>query len=436
MSHEVKTRFLKISKNKIYLSNNNFIDIINTNFPKGSISFKQHLDTYLKVEISNYDKILKSLEVKIVDYSPIDIHPFNEQKLKKPIHALIFKELKWSKLKSLLSHYKVNLPNLIPQAFTEEYKTPKLYKDLRISDDLGMENDVILSNNNLREIQLNTKEVLYEVYIEILFTELNFHRGYVSTIRTFNFYQGQIELKLYNNLFHPEYNYIKKYFANYFKKQSLNALVKIKTKGTEILTIECQCKVIENIDNNVIDNINTQRTLDLSKIREPNETEKSIYNADEIFSKLDNAENIFDQGEIDILSLIIENKSPRNVRQLAYLAGERHNVSEKIRFTLNPLFGFVFFINGKIRNHICWELLDSHATYLWSYDKSISIGSQVKFAEKNINTINLIGRMKYRSLIKNKEIKIESTFNVINHSKSKKGDDFEIWKIKLLDKLI
>ena len=81
---------------------------------------------------------------------------------------------------------------------------------------------------------------------------------------------------------------------------------------------------------------------------------------------------------------LIESESPRNVKQLVYLSGKKHERTQKIRFTLNPLFGFIFFISGKNKNHICWELLNSHATYIWSFNKELSIESQIELSELNI----------------------------------------------------
>jgi hypothetical protein len=430
------SKFLKITRNKIYFSNNDFVSLAQTNFPEDSLSFRQHLDIFLEVELSNYDLTQKSLEIKIIDYSPEDTNPFFEQKLKKPIHKLIFKELEWSKLQSLLSSFIVTLPKKIPKAFKKEIKKDYQDKNLQKSNNLKNENQNIQSNIEFNILQLNDEVITYEVNFEVFFAETKFYLGYVSTTRAFEFYKHPIEFKIYNSFILPEYDYIKDYFSNFFESKSFNISAKIQIKGNVILGIDSHSEKIEYIDNKVIDNVKINRTLNLSKIETNSEKGKSIYTADEILSKLDKSENIFNQSEVDILSLIIESKSPRNLKQLGYLAGEKHEVARKIRFTLNPLFGFIFFMPGKKRNHICWELLDSHATYLWSFDQLQSIESQIQFSELNINTIREIGRMKYRTLIKNKLIDINSFFSVINHSKSKTKDDFEIWKDKLISKLI
>lgn len=430
------SRLIKISKNKIYFTNDVYVSLNQTNFPEGSLSFRQHLDIYLEVELSNYDLTQKALEIKIIDYSPQNINSFNDQKLKKSINQLIFKELEWSKLQSLLSSFLFTLPKKIPDAFKKEIAKINLDDGSQKINTENTKKSVINNNESLMFGQVEIEIITKEVSFEVLFSEAQFHLGYISIVKNFHFFNHPIEFKINNSLILSEYDYIKNYFSNYYKSDSFNISAIIKTKGDEILSIDCHSKMIENIDEKIIENVKTVRTLNLSKIETSTEKEKSIYNADEILSKLDNSNNIFNQSEIEILNTIIESKSPRNIKQLVYLSGEKHESSKKIRFTLNPLFGFVFFISGVKKNHICWELLDSHATYLWSFDKELSIESQIQFSELNINTIRDIGRMKYRSLIKSKQININSIFNVINHSKSKSKDDFEIWRNKLIYKLI
>lgn len=432
---EDKTRLLKISKNKIHFTEFDFVNLNQTNFPENSLTFKHHLDTYLKVLISNYDEKENSLEVTIIDYHPNDINAFTEQKKRKPISKLIFKELQWSKLQGLTSYYKANLPQLIPQAFKTESKKINLQEIFESEDYPDLKIDSAISDRRYSGHEISDEIFLHEVDFKVLFTELNFHNGFVSTFDTFSFYNGRIEFRILNPLILPEHKYIKNYFTKYYKKDRINISAKIKIKNNEVLSIESFSEEIEGITTSVIDKIKTERILDLSKLKGDTESDKSTYTADEIFLKLDKSNNIFNQEEFDILNLIIENKKPRNIKQLEYLAGIKHDVSLKIRFTLNPLFGFIFFITGKKKNHIIWELLNSHATYVWSYEKSTSIAQIIKDSEKNLNSIRTVGRKKYRSLIGNKQIKLESKFQVINHSRSKTIDSFELWKSKFINTL-
>lgn len=420
----MNVRLIKIRKNKIYFTNNFYVSLNQTNFPKGSISFRSHIDIYLKVELLNYDPNNKFLEVKIIDYSPENTNSFLDQKIKRPIEKLVFRELDWTKLKKLLMNFLTTLPKKIPEAFKKE------------SQVVIIEKPIIDDNVNVEAVQKEPEIITRELVLNVLFSDAHFHLGYISIIKKLPYFKHPIELKITNNLILSEYDYIKNYFSKYYRSDSFDVTVIIKSKGEEILSIDCNSKMIKNIDEKLIENVKTRRTLDLIKVETKTKNKKNTYNANEILSELDDSSNVFGQKEIEILITIIESKSPRNAKQLIYLSGEKHDIKNKIRFTLSPLFGFIFFISGEKQNHICWELLDSHATYLWSFHKEMSIESQIQLSELNINTIREIGRQKYRSSIKNKQIDINSVFSVINHSKSKNLDTFEIWRNKLEKKIV
>ncbi|MEZ4796422.1 MAG: hypothetical protein R2785_04570 [Flavobacteriaceae bacterium] len=424
----MNSRLIKISKNKIYFTNKFWIGLNQTNFPEGSISFRHHLDTYLKVELLHYDILKKTLELKILDYNPKNTASFNSQKLKRSINEIIFRELEWDKLQKLLSHFLNSLPKKMPEAFIKESlekEKAEVYTEIELKPEIKQE-----------IIQKEPLEIILEINFDANFSDAQFHNGYVSLVKNFGFLEQPIEFKIINEFIRSEYNYIKDYFFNYFKSDTFTISATIKTKGKELLSYDCQSKTIQNINETIIDNIKSNRTLNISRIEKDNETEKSTFTADEILSKLDGSLNVFKQTEFDILMTLIELKSPRNVRQLVYLSGKKHNKNKKIRFTLNPLFGFIFFISGNNKNHICWELLNSHATYIWSFDKELSIESQIELSELNINTIKKIGRKKYRSSIKNNQIDTNSAFSVINHSKSRSVNAFEIWKNKFENKVV
>lgn len=419
----MNSRLIKISNNKIYFTHDFWISLNQTNFSEDDFLFKHNLDTYLKVEIINYDSHKKTVEIKILDYKPEDTLPFNNQKLKRPISQLIFRELEWIKLQKLLYYFVGNLPQKVPDAFKKEKSEEKTNIEIEHEIEYEITHD-------------EPEEIIREIDFNVNFSDVLFHNGYVSIIKNFPFLEQPIEFKITNHLIRSEYNYIKDYFLNYFKSNTFIVSAIIKTKGKELLNFECQSKTIQNINEKIIDNVKNNRTLNIVRFEKNTESEKTTFTADEILSKLDSSSNIFEQSEIDILMTLIESKSPRNVKQLTYLSGKKHERTKKIRFTLHPLFGFIFFISGNKKNHICWELLDSHATYIWSFDKELSIESQIELSELNINTIKKLGRQKYRSSIKNKLIDPNSVFSVINHSRSKNVNAFEIWRNKFENRIV
>ncbi|MBE7686451.1 hypothetical protein F7647_10365 [Tenacibaculum piscium] len=336
-----------------------------------------------------------------------------------------------------------NLPKKIPNAFKEDLN--EYSEKIEPSQHLGSINFYEPKTIGINLIKLKEVKPLLtpaEDKIQILdfefseyFENSTFHLGYVSFNKKFDNLISTIEIKIYNENILPEYDYIKNYFSNHFDNGIFNISTKIEIKNQEILSVNSSSKEIEAINNQIIDSIKEQRILKTIDLIDDIENEKNTFTADEILSKVDNSINIFKQTEEELINLILDLKNPRNKKQLVYLASKKHNPTEKIRFTLKPLFGFIFFIEGKENNHICWELLNSHATYLWTFKKTIPTSLIIEESEININTIKQIGRQKYRKQVKKNELETNAKFSVINHSKSKQKEEFNLWKNKLESKL-
>lgn len=428
----MKERFIRISEDKIYFTNHHFIDLSKTNFPENSLSFKYHLDIFLRVEISNYNQQSKSLDIEIIDYNPEDTHNFNNQELKKKINKINFKELEWYSLEKLLSSYKNNLPKLIPNAFKKT-----LTQINKIDESVGEINNLekfnLVKNDEIGPslIPVENKTQILDFEFSEYFENSTFHLGYISLNRKLNIESNEIEIKIYNKNIIPEYEYIKSYFSNYFKNEKFKISTRVEISNQEIVNIKNHSNEIEEINNNVIDSVKRQIISNTINFIDEDENDKGTFTINEIFSKIDNRNNIFEQTENDIISQILELRNPRNKKQLIYLASKKHNPIEKIRFTLKPFFGFIFFINGKEKNHICWELLNSHATYIWSFKKTIPVKKIIKQSKNEVNTIKQFGRKKYRIQVKMNELETNFKFIIINHSKSSKKEGFDIWKDKL-----
>jgi len=170
--------------------------------------------------------------------------------------------------------------------------------------------------------------------------------------------------------------------------------------------------------------------------------DKSLFTSEEIFDSFEENlkdGNIFKQSEEDILNFLIETRNVRNAKQLQFLAGSKHSAKQKLRFTLNPLFGFLFFIEGETKNHFCWELLNSHATYLWSFNKiETEVKFQLKRVEETINIIRDIGRDVYKNDFRSNKIDNDLSFCIIEHSNinSDFKESFVEWQHRLKERLV
>lgn len=428
----MRERFIKISNNRFYLTNKDFIELNRTNLPADSLSFKYHLDIFLKVEISNY--INNSLDIEIVDYNPKseDFHDFNNQELKKSINRLNFKNIEWKKFEKLLTYYKSNLIDLVPDAFRKNIHTQSKDNDFYNGDsseysDLVEQNKLEIQESvNVDEIE--EKTIVYDFEIEEYFDNATFHSGYASVFREFN--GIKIELKVYNDNILSEYEYIKHYFSKSLNSQTFIISVEIEMKGEEIIKVNCKSEDIERINNDIVEAVRKVRIQRVFDYVDESNDDKNTFTADEVFERVDNYHNIFGQSETEIIDYILKQNNPRNKKQLVYLSSEKHKADKKIRFTLKPLFGFIFYINGEKHNHICWELLNSHATYIWSFDNSVLEKQVIDDSNTQISTIKEIGRKRYRNLIRLDSIETVSTFRVLNHSKLYSKDNFKLWKEK------
>ncbi len=160
---------------------------------------------------------------------------------------------------------------------------------------------------------------------------------------------------------------------------------------------------------------------------------KSVFNNDEIFGILDensNNSNVLNSSANNILEILIENGLAKNIKQLEYLSRDKQSLNEKLRFTLKPHFGFLFKVETPTKQFFIWELLNSHATYLWektSQDKDFYV-----FVEQEISFIKENGREEYRKYYKNL-ISKDFAFHLIEHEGADLTEEERLhaWKSKL-----
>ena len=120
-----------------------------------------------------------------------------------------------------------------------------------------------------------------------------------------------------------------------------------------------------------------------------------------------------------------------------YLSGKKQSENYPIRYTLHPHFGFLFLVEGIENNHFIWELLNSNATYIWTFERHSDIELQFKRIENIINVIRACGREKYKSAYINGGQDNDLVFRVIKHEHigSDIIDEFPKWKDRLNEQL-
>ena len=449
---EIK-KLIRITKNKDFLTPEMSLNLSQTSLRGTHLSFRRVQDIYFEVKILGYDKDTNRISLDIIDYEPKNIEKFKEQTPKAQVSFIYFKPLIWELIEKHLTSYTKAV--LLKEKVVIDRETPILNYKIKESNfkfpKIKVEKSTENPEQDINEFkephtEFKQREPLIETISEvakIYFKDADFNLGFVVFLYKSKLLNEIYNLKIENHFLLTEFNAIKAYFPKALggKKQFLiNIVFTITDKiVTDIVTTSLE---IESINENIIDSIKRERIAKLTSILPRKSVDKSLFTADDIFDSFDENlkdGNVFKQSEEDILNFLIETRNVRNAKHLQFLSGSKHSAKQKLRFTLKPLFGFLFFIEGETKNHFCWELLNSHATYLWSFSKiETDIKFQFKRVEETINIIREIGREVYKRDFKNNKIDSDLTFCTIEHSNinSTFKEGFVEWQHRLKERLV
>ncbi len=426
-----RTILIKVQNKGIYLNPELLIPIAMTNIPSGYLTFSDRQEIYWEVNMLRYAEENESLRVSVTDYKPLSISTFVSQKPKKAVSQVLFEKFDWGQLEPfLISYQKSQLLEVLenidanPFSFAKSIKEPSVHTKTEQPKSQGF---------------FNIPPV--EETFHVPFNECQLKLGYVLITKELPALGKRVDIKILNDAILPEFDAIKPWFAKKLGVKRIKVTVIINSNASNEISIKASSPQVDQINQELIDGIKYQRTLALTS--EPNISfpDKSLFSADDVFSSFDEDPqgNVFVQSENDILSLLADNEKIRNRSQLVYLAGKKQSVDHKLRFTLSPDFGFLFFVEGEECNHFVWELLNSNATYIWSIDKDQdSVSIQYKRIENAINSVRAKGRTSYKNAYRENHIDADLVFNVINHKHigSNFIDSFPRWKSKLNELLV
>lgn len=434
---ENKELTIKVSNDRIYFNPQLSIPIRQTNIPKEHLTFRSHEDIFWKVEMLEYKSEDKCLKVKVKDYNTTDISKFDHQQQKKVVDQLLFEKFDWMRLEPILSAYKKIklhevLFNIDADPFSRgDFPLPKVDKA-----DYNYASIRVLTAEEIKSEAVTIAEDFW-----IYFTEAHFMLGYLTFKKHINRLGKELDFKIVNEHILAEFDNIKFWFAKKLKSRKFKVSAVITLTAGVVTETIATSKHIDQITPELIDSVKYQRTFALTNEPKVTSPDKSLFTAEEIFTQIDTEDlegNVFNQTEEDILNFFLEKSGVRNRKQLAYLAGKKQAENHKLRYTLNPNFGFLFFVEGIENNHFVWELLNSHATYIWSMEKQQKdIELQFKRIESIVNTVRTSGREQYKRAYRNNHQDNDLVFRVIYHKNiaSNLVDDFPLWKSKLNEQL-
>lgn len=430
----MRKRLIKISKDRIFYTQKDFVALADTNFPK-SAGFGVFEEIFWEVNLIKFDKKSKHLEVNITDYHPEDQLAFDKQTSQAEIKSIQFQCLDLDQLRPFLNRY-------VPQDFEPFSKENAVAIEVESPGEHPGKMEKTEKMPTEQAGKISSEPVHFQENFNYYYKDALFNLGFVEIQKKFDFIENPLSFKIYNSEILPEFNYIKSYFPKVFHgKKQFRVEVWIEMAGDQITRTQATSREISSINESLIDSIKRLRTLQIPSATIKQEVDKSLFTPDEIFSHneddgLDG--NVFQQDGKDILDTFLHLKDIRNKKQLEYIAGYKHSPSEKIRFTLNPIFGFLFFIEGETMNHYCWELLNSHATYLWSFEKTDQPEKQLRRIESSINIIRDMGRKEYKNAYRQNLLDTDVNFSVINHrhASSPLKESFVYWKQRFKECLV
>lgn len=413
-----RTLLLQISTDRVFFNPALSIPLAQTNIPATELRFKSNRNFYWLVRMERFDPESKQLYVEVLEYNATPGDFFSRQQPRDAVRSLVFKELDWFYLEPQLSYYaKINLKSILKNVPPESAEKKPEWR-----------------GNTASNPQKSTMRFRFEAP----FAELQFSLGYVGLTKYLEKIDRTVDFKILNDHLLPEFEYIKFGLAQKLGKRKIKVEAEICLCNGDIESARAVSKEIDAISSEFIDSVKQQRTLELSKKPDIIQPDKSLFTSEDIFDQFDedrrNQGNVFRQSEKDILETLLGDKSIRNRQQLIYLSGAKQSKNEKIRFTLAPTFGFLFLVEGEQYNHFVWELLNSHATYIWSIGKTRQdIKLQYQRIEQAINTIRNSSRSAYKNAYRQQQTDQDLAFNYLQHQHAESAlvDGFPKWKHQL-----
>lgn len=345
-----RTRIIRIWDQKIYLNPELFFSIAQTNLAVGGVRFGRNHDIYWEIEFDESSFIANTLTVKVSNYHPRDTRSFYTQPVKESLQQLYFKGIYWDELQQHLISYQPNpvfKHGVVIDSPTKETRaskpTPDNYSAYTKTNFFEREKAPITVTPGKPETTIHKDN------FDIYYDETQFEDNHIRFSFQFHWHRNPIEFTIDNHWLKKEYDYIKYYFAKVLgNKQTFNVSVAVTITDGTVTDTQASSAEINRINANIIDSVKYHRVLNLIKTPSSRK-KKSLSTTDDIFENFEegDAGNVFGQAGPELLNYIIDNRKVRNEQQLKFLANDLHLPEHKLRFTLSPLFGFVFYLPGR-----------------------------------------------------------------------------------------
>lgn len=391
------TIVIKIHENSIWFNPSEKLNLIETNLPVQLFTFSSR-PIYWKLQMHSFVKKSKTLTVSIIDYDAADIEQWQAQSPKSKISLLIIKEIIWEPFSKCLSYYdgqlKASLSSLLT---TVQNSAPLSRKPVTI----------------LHRLSINKMKI---------------GSGCLSYSKKVPWSKERQTFTIEHPLMIPQMELIKPYFHNIMNGKMVDVEVSVLHQGDHVEIIRTHAPQLQKINN---ESLFIMRGL---QIKEWVKSQKEQYQSNILQEDIDLSYDPSDAGNIDsiereLLDRILTESDVRNKHQLLYLS-DATSPTDRLMLTIQPQFGFIFTIRGEEMVHCIWELVDSHATYIWSFPHSMHSDRYFKILRREFAKITELGRQVYRdTYVANHDYHLRT----INHGNSTDPmvDRFGQWRIKV-----
>jgi hypothetical protein len=384
---------------QIWFNHKESVSYAQTNLPKAAFVFKED-ELFWKVQMLGFDKSTGVLRLKVLDYQVAQYKSmYLQDDPKYPVKELAFEKLDWLKLEPLLSH--VDVDTLRPFL-------------LNAPPVLRME----------RSVQKPTPpppvfRVPFNITVKIPFKDILFGEGKASLDLQLDYY-APFGVEYDYAFLQESFNFCKDWFTKRFKKNHVNVTATGFIKNGKLDGYTLLSDDLRSIDEAMILAIREIVLKDYVKKILKEESGKHVREASHIDEE-SGLKNLSPRGstlsarELEILMSTIMARNARNEKQLAFLSGHTAVQMTHLKFTRPPYKGLIFSFKGGMFIHFVWELLNSNATYIWSFpiDKP-SEPDMHGFLEKYIAMITEDGRFEWKRN-RTEQLQEGHLFSSVNH---------------------
>lgn len=388
---------IKIQGDFIWFNPFEKLSLESTNLPVKLFKFSAR-SLFWKLHMDQFDKVTKNLSISIVDYDTSDTNLWHAQKSKSKIQKLTINNILWEPFSKCLSYYDGTLKESLSHLLTDEDSTFTLQR----------KPVTILHRLSINKMKIGSGCLTY-------FKKVRWSKE--PQIFTIN-----------HPLMIPQMELIKPYFHNIMGGKMIDVEVSVLHQGDHVEVIKTHAPQLQKINNS---SLYIMRGL---QIKDWVKTQKEQYQTNILQEDIDLTYDSSDSGNIDsiereLLNRILEESNIRNKHQLLYLS-DATSPTERLMLTVQPQFGFIFTIRGEEMVHCIWELVDSHATYIWSFPHAHYSDRYFKILRREFAKITELGRQVYRdTYVANNDYYLRT----INHGNSSDPivDRYGQWRIRV-----